>query len=258
MAEKAEQNGPENLSPNPSAPEGPMLTSVPGSGGDAEPGTGPILTSIPAGPEGAEVSNDPTPRRVARPRGFFGKAKQGVSEISVTLLKDSWTGRKWAGIFFLSAVAFSVLWVLLGFQIYERWQDSRKNQKKEIAGEQLNKFLEKEKEEKSLLQSRLELGRFLIELLPDPNLPANTPVTLNLAEVHITIECDSRETCKSLETQMTQIKDQLTNVLLPMDRNVLLTAQGKLDLRENIKQRLNRWLKSGKIENVYFTTLTIG
>ncbi|MGK5084070.1 flagellar basal body-associated FliL family protein [Bdellovibrionota bacterium FG-1] len=104
------------------------------------------------------------------------------------------------------------------------------------------------------LLTMLPLGDFTVELKPLQGRRVKT-LQANLADVGIVLECDSNTTYVYLEQRVPQIRNQLTDVFLMIERDELLTREGKQRLKGRLLDQLNTWLPKGKIRNIFFSKL---
>lgn len=100
------------------------------------------------------------------------------------------------------------------------------------------------------------LGQFTLELRSPAGEPVRSGV-MNLADVEIVLECDTKETRFYFEDNLPQARNQVTDVLVAMDRAELLSQDGKLRLKRRIIEKLNTMLPKGKVENLYFSKLIL-
>jgi flagellar basal body-associated protein FliL len=104
--------------------------------------------------------------------------------------------------------------------------------------------------------STLGLGTFTVELKEVPG-HAGAWAVMNLAEVEIFIECDGSETRSYLDEHLTLARDQVTGVFTALNREDLMTREGKAKLRRLIIKKLNEILPQGKVEELYFSKLLV-
>ncbi len=200
------------------------------------------------------------------PRGIIPKTKWvfKVSRISMVELsralfsKDRPTSRM-AKLFFIS------LFLLMGVSYFASFYFKSHSKKLLETAMEENKnaasianFLSKEKLEADARSSKLEIGKFVIELLPVPEAVNRSGASMNLAEIVLVIECDTGVTCNFIKNHMVQVRSEITNVFVPVDRSVLMTVAGKNHIKNQIRQRLNSWLGKGRVEDVYITDFVIG
>jgi flagellar basal body-associated protein FliL len=120
----------------------------------------------------------------------------------------------------------------------------------------LSSFLKKQADLAMRKNVMFPLGQFSLEL----RAPAGEPLrrgVMNLAEVEIVLECDTKETRFYFEDNLPQTRNQVTDVLVAMDRSELLSQDGKLRLKHRIIEKLNTMLPRGKVENLYFSKLIL-
>ena len=65
---------------------------------------------------------------------------------------------------------------------------------------------------------------------------------MNMAEVEIQVQCDKKETCDFLDGQSAKVKDEVTQVFTAMERDELLSKEGKKKMKRKIIDRLNLFL----------------
>lgn len=129
-------------------------------------------------------------------------------------------------------------------------------------GRNFGDFIKKQADEAKLRHSTQSLGVFSIELKAPPkdadgNTPKRSKSVMDLAEVEIIVECDEKETCDFIEDRMPLVRNEVTGLFTAMERDDLLSREGKRKLRNKIQAKLNLWLPSGKVQNIYFTKLII-
>ena len=104
--------------------------------------------------------------------------------------------------------------------------------------------------------SMISVGQFTIELKAVPGHPKSKGF-MNMAELELVVECDSADTHTYIEENLVQARSQLTDIFLSMDRDELLTREGKRKLKKRLIERLNGWMPRGKIQNVFFAKLVV-
>jgi flagellar basal body-associated protein FliL len=123
-------------------------------------------------------------------------------------------------------------------------------------GGNLGSFLSRQAEEARLKYTMQTLGTFTVELAPVPGRKA-APGVMNLAEVEVVVECDVKETCAYIDDRQPDARSQLVNVFTVLDREEVLSREGKRRLKKRLIDKLNLWLPKGKIENLYFSKLVL-
>lgn len=121
----------------------------------------------------------------------------------------------------------------------------------------LSKLIEKKKAEVNAFHTSFRLGTFAVAM---KDIPGSKPLpgVVNMAEIEIYLECESKEACEYLEHNQVQARDSVTAVLTPLDRDEILKPRGKQRLRQAIAEKLNSFLPQGKtIRQVYFSRLLI-
>ena len=79
----------------------------------------------------------------------------------------------------------------------------------------------------------------------------------NYLKIEITLEFDKKGVQAELENKMPLIKDSILLLLATKSFESIQTAEGKLMLKNEIITRLNRFLSTGVIQNLYFTNFVV-
>ena len=79
----------------------------------------------------------------------------------------------------------------------------------------------------------------------------------NYLKIEITLEFDKKGVQTELENKMPLIKDSIHLLLATKSFESIQTAEGKLMLKNEIISRLNRFLSTGLIQNLYFTNFVV-
>jgi flagellar FliL protein len=91
----------------------------------------------------------------------------------------------------------------------------------------------------------LDLDPFIVNL-------ADTP-EIRYLKVTIKLELTSEDHTEEVNARMAQIRDSLLILLSSKEYASIRTVEGKLELRDEILQRLNTILKKGVVRTAYFT-----
>jgi flagellar basal body-associated protein FliL len=108
------------------------------------------------------------------------------------------------------------------------------------------------------------IGYFTIELkrpvavgtVSTPGAPVVAGIT-PLAEFNLTVECDGQVPCDFVKNNTDVVKSEVTAVLLPIEREEMLSRDGKDKLKKTLIQRLNSVVPLGQIVNVHFESLRV-
>jgi flagellar basal body-associated protein FliL len=159
-----------------------------------------------------------------------------------------------AAVLFLLSLAGALGTII--FAIYHYYGSTRRKIRTISPQSQLTILMKKERTQLQRRAILYPLGTFVIEV---KNQSHDKPVSgvINLAELDVMLECDTAETWDYLEAHADQAKNQLTNVFTPIERDMLLSMPGKKALKGLIIKRLNDWLPSGRIKQVYFSRLLV-
>jgi flagellar basal body-associated protein FliL len=98
----------------------------------------------------------------------------------------------------------------------------------------------------------VNVGEFSVELSKGEK-KGESSNQLNLLELEIVLECDTADAGGVIEENKTEVRSQLTSVLLGMKADEVLTRDGKGMIRALIIERMNQWLPHGKVIRVYFS-----
>jgi len=117
-------------------------------------------------------------------------------------------------------------------------------------------MIRREAEETKRRGSLITLGNFTVELMEVAKQQLGVG-EVNMAEIEIVLLCDGQETRDFIEQSGAQVRNQMTNILVPINREELLSREGKKRLKTLMVRKLNEWLPHGKIEDVYFAKVVL-
>jgi len=126
----------------------------------------------------------------------------------------------------------------------------------EQQAEILKQILEKEKMSKEQHAEIFRVGSFGMQM-KDVAGSKPLPGVVGMAELEIQVQCDTKETCQYLAENVIPLKDLVAPMLNPMDRDVLMSVEGKEKLKLTLQDKMNRWLPKGHIEKVFLSRLLI-
>lgn len=106
-----------------------------------------------------------------------------------------------------------------------------------------------EKEGMDKLGPIMPLDPFIINLSGDGG--------RNYLKLEITLEFDKEVVQVEVKDKMPMIKDSILLLLATKSFESIQTAEGKLMLKNEIITRLNRFLSTGVIQNLYFTNFVV-
>lgn len=116
--------------------------------------------------------------------------------------------------------------------------------------------LQLHQEEVNQKAAQIKLGHFSIELKVGDREKV-IPRRLKVATVELVAQCDNQATRDYIEAHLLQARGTVSGVLAPMDRDDLMSREGKVRLRKFLLDRLNLWLPQGKVEGLYITDLVV-
>jgi flagellar basal body-associated protein FliL len=117
-------------------------------------------------------------------------------------------------------------------------------------------FIAKQAEEAKRRNTTLNLGDFIVELKFAPG-EVRPRGVMNMAELQIVIECDVKETCVYIDTNLVQVRNELTNVFVAIDREEVMSLEGKKRLKKILMERLNMWLPKGRVQSLFFAKFVV-
>lgn len=186
---------------------------------------------------------------------FAKERGRQVKEILKGLRSPDRPTRRMSALFLASLIGLFLV-SGVGIHRYREMQRIRGSAKEEETARNLGEFLKKQAEEARQKASLLDLGVFSIELRASKG-QKPIPGVVNMAEVEITLECDSKQTRELVERNQAKVKSAVTNALTAVERAELMSRDGKKRIKKSIIDRINESLPSGKIEEVYFTKLLL-
>jgi flagellar basal body-associated protein FliL len=102
----------------------------------------------------------------------------------------------------------------------------------------------------------IPLGSFTVGLKPMVGKKA-TKQAANMASIDIVFQCDEPKTREYIEKNMIRVRDQINRVFSVMDREELMSVEGKRDLSAKIIRAVNQWLPKGKIKKIFFSRFIV-
>jgi hypothetical protein len=164
--------------------------------------------------------------------------------------KDAPT-RYMARVFVLSLVAMGL--VFYGaFHLYRQSHPAAKTEPNN-----LGLFLAKEVQNDKINWAELDLGNFTIEVKQDPNAPKPARGVMNMAAIQLILECDGEETRSYIADHQVPARNKIIDILSPIDREYIVTKEGREKLKKLLLSGLNMWLPRGKVVEIYFPKLLI-
>ncbi len=108
---------------------------------------------------------------------------------------------------------------------------------------------EKKKEEKPDIGPIYPMNIFIVNLME--------PMGKRYLKVKVELELDSEKLIPEVEKRLPQLRDAILTMLSSKTYEDISDLSGKYQLRAEIIAMLNRFLKTGKINNVYFTEFVV-
>ncbi len=222
-------------------------------------------------PENAAKPGDKAPEAQASVRGevlWTTKLERAssnihtqIQEVLKAILSGDFPTRTMSMVFLVSS-GLLIFVVTIGVQ---RWWERGPGNPDKIKGQseqskQVSEFIKKQSKEAKTRAAIVSIGSFTVELKDPENdgKPARrTSGVMNMADLEIVLECADRDTRVFVEEHMAEVRNQITNVLVPVERDELFSREGKKRLRKRIIDKLNNWLPSGKVQDLYFPKLVV-
>jgi len=247
---------------SPAAPAGENpAPGAPAAGAPAPSASAPASAPAPtgtvpaAGAHAAGAHATPAPAAPKKKSKFAGLGAT-ILEVIAGLKSPDKPTRNAAAVFVGSLCGIGLVMILTVGHIYQVRKELRDQMNQSNAAKNLDEFIKKQAEEAKKQFTMQSLGTFTIQLKPIDGQKAG-PGVMNLAEIDVQARCDEKETCDSLKEGLAQVSNEITTALGPMDRDELMTKDGKLHLKKKILDRINAWLPKGKVEDIYFSRLVI-
>jgi hypothetical protein len=211
--------------------------------------------------DGSATAPDPKSRRVFF-EGGPSRTITGVQErfhlLVRALSSPDFRSRRGARLFFASVAGLALVTGVACHRYWGHIQELRAHASR-IARQQnavLAEFLRKRSEMAKRRNSTLLLGGFNIAVQPEAE--SRTPSSgYHLAELEIVVECDSKQSRDFLEENLEKARNEVTNTFLRIDRQDLMTSEGKTRMKHAIQDRLNVLLPKGHVESVFFSKLVL-
>ncbi len=143
-------------------------------------------------------------------------------------------------------IAFAVLLVLMGGGFYVLWN---KTLPIDPQAEQAENEAAEEAIEPDTIRPVFSLDAFIVNL-SDKGGTRYLRTTMDL-------ELTNNDTATEIEQRLPQIRDAILMTIPAKTSKDINTIQGKIALRNEIMEKLNAFIKSGSITNIYFTEFVI-
>ncbi len=95
----------------------------------------------------------------------------------------------------------------------------------------------------------VELKDFIVNILDQQD--------TRYLKASLTLELTSPETAAEVEQRMPQVRDAVILLIGSKTFGELSDLQGKLQLRAEMGAQINKFLKAGKVKNIYFTDFVV-
>ncbi len=121
--------------------------------------------------------------------------------------------------------------------------------------ENLAELFDKEAKAARYKYSLIKLGSFTVKL--ETNVTKRVRGFSNIAEMDIVLLCDSKETRNFIKKHLVRVRDVVSKALIGIEREELLSRDGKRRLKKEIEEKVNNWLPQGKVEDSFIERLLV-
>lgn len=180
----------------------------------------------------------------------YGLTPSSFKQVLGSIKSPDRATRKMSRIYFLSAAC---LLCVLGIGAFSVWK-KRQAEKRELARQLAERI--QSQTHKTDFGVEFALGQFLLEVNPERD-GSSRGQDVQLAQIDITVICDTIETCHYVRDHLVPARDQVTELLIDIERKELLSTKGKHKLNSALLHHLNEWLPTGKIKSLFFTNIMI-
>jgi hypothetical protein len=164
----------------------------------------------------------------------------------------------------VASTATALFLVILGV-VYVVAVKGRLHPDEVAEAERLRKYMEEQAalaKQKKVVRS---LGVYQVEIkrkaseIPQGAEPGAQPMLApqSMAEFELVVECDIEATCNYLDRNTDLLRSEINAVLLPVEREEIITRDGRDKIKKTVLQRLNAAIPTGHLEGIYFTTFMI-
>ncbi len=214
-----------------------------------------LTPTLPSSSDSAASAEPEVYRAPPRAPGYFKKLWLKSSDLVFGIVSPDRDTRRMTFLFWISLVGLiaSIATTIMVFH-------QRKAAEQAIEAAQLQAFDEDEEVREEPKSKIHYLGSYTVSLEAGDDVvrPAGQLAGVNLIELEVYMECDVEETCEGIKKQNDRVRDQILRNLPAIDREDVLTRDGKRRLREVFMKILNEYLKKGKVRAIYFSKVMVG
>ncbi len=185
--------------------------------------------------------------------------ERAYHELTAALFSKNQVSRRMATLFFASAAGVVLIFVLTLHRLVVRYRIQHEEELRiERVHHRQEEILLRAAESAKDQQRWADLGLYSVEVYPDVN--SNSSIK-NRVEIQFGARCVDRETREFLNARPTEVRSEISDLLIALQRDELLTPVGKYRLKKKILEKLNRWIygeyPKGRIEEVFISNLSI-
>lgn len=212
----------------------------------------------PAGKDGEETRASKAKAAAAKVNSYIQSRKQSWSDTALVFTglrsRDPQTARMSA--LFILSFAGAIYVVATAWNRHTTARNERLTREHAFRSAEAEALAKKLGDEEKLRSSIVTMGRFTLELNPLPGQKLSHGI-MNMAEVEIVLLCDSKKTREFVESHYTYARSLMVTALVAMDREELLSHDGKKKWKSILMKVLNHWLKDGEVVDLYFARLIV-
>ncbi len=155
--------------------------------------------------------------------------------------------RRMSYLFVASCIGLVFTLGFVGSYFYQRHQINQAHRAEVLALEK-KKLEEVEEEKKQKMPPVYQsMGVFSLELREKPGV-VRSRSSMNTAEMEIVVSCKDPMVCEWIKSNLDVTRGELSSLFVPMDRDQLLSLPGKKAFREEIREKINRLLRTRGVE----------
>ena len=155
--------------------------------------------------------------------------------------------RRMSILFIISILGLLFTMGFVGSYFYQRHLVKQAAQVQKEAQEK-KKFDDIAEEKKRIMPPVYQsLGVFSLELREKPGV-MKARNSMNTAEMEVVVACRDPEVCEWVKTNLDATRGELSSLFVPMDRDQLLSLPGKKAFREEIREKINRLIRSREVD----------
>ncbi len=189
----------------------------------------------------------------------WSSTERAYHELTAALVSKNQVSRRMATLFFMSAAGVVLVFVLTLHRLVVRYRiQHEETVRLERVHHRQEEILLRAAESAKDQQRWADLGLYSVEVYPDVSSSSSIK---NRVEIQFGARCVDRETREFLDARQAELRSEISNLLIALQRDELLTPVGKYRLKKKILEKLNGWIygeyPKGRVEEVFISNLSI-